>query len=209
MDTNELLIAAKAIDNWMQKVPTNKTITVQSLNTQGEEISIKLSTQSIFQQYSNNIAANYQRTLVGETNVTPEVINPITKVPYTTAELYQLAIEEGTGLTEQQLTDYAFAKGINLYQNISYMKYKGKVRLNPAMVYMGTIQFQGNNLESRQNRDKINFVDDLLKHQVSFRAYRSYSNEYGQETSKNTDVYNILDKFLSDEDLKSWRTKGD
>jgi hypothetical protein len=39
--------------------------------------------------------------LVGETNVTPEVINPITKVPYTTAELYQLATEEGTGLTEQ------------------------------------------------------------------------------------------------------------
>lgn len=207
--TQELLVAAKAIDNWMQKVPTSKTITVQSLNIQGEEISIKLSTQSIFQQYSNNIAANYQRTLIGETNVTPEVINPITKVPYTTAELYQLATEEGTGLTEQQLTDYSFAKGINLYQNISYMKYKGKVRLNPAMVYMGTMQFQGNNLESRWNRDKINFVDDLLKHQVSFRAYRSYSDEYGQETSKNTDVYNILDKFLRDQDLKSWRTRGD
>lgn len=205
----ELLVAAKAIDNWMQKVPTNRSVIIRSLDAQGEEIPVELSTQSIFQQYSIDGTANYQRTLIGKTSVTPEVINPITKVPYTTAELYQLAIKEGTGLTEQQLTDYAFDRKINLYQNISYMKYKGKVRLNPAMVYMGTMQFQENNLESRWERDKKHFVDDLLKHQVSFRAYRSYSDEYGQETSKNTDVYNILNKFLSDKDLKSWRTKGD
>ena len=205
----ELLVAAKAIDNWMQKVPTNRSVIVRSLDTQGKEIPIELSTQSIFQQYSINDAANYQRTLIGKTSVTPEVINPITKVPYTTKELYQLAIKEGTGLTEQQLTDYAFDKKINLYQNISYMKYKGKVRLNPAMVYMGTMQFQGNNLESRWERDKKHFVDDLLKHQVSFRARHSYETNYGQEFFKSTDVYNILDQFFKDENLKSWRAKGD
>lgn len=207
--TQELLVAAKAIDNWMQKVPTNRSVIVRSLDTQGKEISIELSTQSIFQQYSINDAANYQRTLIGKTSVTPEVINPITKVPYTTTELYQLATKEGTGLTEQQLTDYAFDKKINLYQNISYMKYKGKVRLNPAMVYMGTMQFQGNNLESRWERDKKHFVDDLLKHQVSFRAKHSYETNYGQEFFKGTDVYNILDQFFKDENLKSWREKGD
>lgn len=212
----ELLVAAKAIDNWMQKVPTNRYVIVQSLDAQGKEIPVELSTQSIFQQYSINDTANYQRTLIGKTNVTPEVINPITKVSYTTTELYQLATKEGTGLTEQQLTDYAFAKKINLYQNISYMKYKGKVRLNPAMVYMGTMQFQGNNLESRWERDKKHFVDDLLKHQVSFRAKHSYETNYGQEFFKGTDVYNILDQFFKDDDnngknydLKSWRAKGD
>ena len=205
----ELLAAAKAIDSWMQKVPTNRYVIVQSLDAQGKEIPVELSTQSIFQQYSINDTANYQRTLIGKTSVTPEVINPITKVPYTTTELYQLATKEGTGLTEQQLTDYSFAKGINLYQNISYMKYEGKVRLNPAMVYMGTMQFQGNNLESRWERDKKHFVDDLLKHQVSFRAKHSYETNYGQDYYKETDVYNILNQFLRDEDLKSWRAKGD
>lgn len=212
----ELLVAAKAIDNWMQKVPTNRFVIVQSLDAQGKEIPVKLSTQSIFQQYSINALANYQRTLIGETNVTPGIINPDTNEFYTTEELYQLAIKEGTGLTEQQLTDYAFARKINLYQNISYMKYGGRVRLNPAMVYMGTIQFQGNNLESRWERDKKHFVDDLLKHQVSFRARHSYETKYGQEVSKGTDVYNILDQFFSDDDnngknydLKSWRAKGD
>lgn len=205
----ELLVAAKAIDNWMQKVPTNRSVIVRSLDAQGKEISVELSTQSIFQQYSINDTANYQRTLIGETRVTPEIINPITKVPYTTTELYQLATKEGTGLTEQQLTDYAFNKKINLYQNISYMKYEGKVRLNPAMVYMGTMQFQGNNLESRWERDKKHFIDDLLKHQVSFRAKHSYETNYGQEFFKGTDVYNILDQFFKDENLKSWRTKGD
>lgn len=209
----ELLVAAKAIDNWMQKVPTNRSVIVRSLDAQGKEISVELSTQSIFQQYSINDTANYQRTLIGETRVTPEVINPITKVPYTTTELYQLATKEGTGLTEQQLTDYAFDKKINLYQNISYMKYKGKVRLNPAMVYMGTMQFQGNNLESRWERDKKHFVDDLLKHQVSFRTKHSYETNYGQDYYKETDVYNILNQFFNGDNenynLKSWRTKSD
>ena len=93
------------------------------------------------------------------------------------------------------------------------MKYKGKVRLNPAMVYMGTMQFQGNNLESRWERDKKHFVDDLLKHQVSFRAKHSYETNYGQDYYKETDVYNILNQFFNGDnenyDLKSWRTKGD
>lgn len=192
----EVLAAAKAIDKWMQEVPTEDTIKI------GDSV---ISTQSIYQQYLINPNAVYIKANIKGTG-SNEVLNP-EGVAYTNAELYTMI--KNKGLTEQQLTDQSFAAGITLYSNMSYALNNKKVRLNPALVYMGTLQFNEENLASRWERDKAFFVNDLLLHNCSFRVSHTYTSEYGEDTIKTTDVDRVMNDFFNDANLKSWRQAGD
>lgn len=195
----ELLEAAKAIDKWMRESPTASQLVI------GDS---KLSTQSIYSQYLANPAAPYMKAVIGGESTT--IINPETNMPYTNVELYTLATQNGVGITEEQLTDQADASGIILYKNMSYTQNKGKIRLNPALVYMGTLQFEGDNLEQRWNRNKMFFIQDMLKNNVSFKIYdTNYNESTGEDTSKYTDTSAAFEAFFNDNNLKAWRSDGE
>lgn len=191
----EILAAAKAIDKWMQEVPTEDTIKIGNST---------ISTQSIYQQYLiNPEAAFVKETVNGAGN---DVILRPDGIAYTNAEVY--AMIKNKGLTEQQLTDQSFAAGITLYSNMSYALNNKKVRLNPALVYMGTLQFNEDNLAKRWERDKAFFINDLLLHNCSFRVRHTYTSEYGEDDVKTTDVDKVMSDFFNAPNLKSWRQAG-
>lgn len=218
MSMDELLNASKILDRWTQQVPTHKSIRLSN----GKQVS----TSTIYKDYVEAADKNIPYDISYQTDSEGNVLldnsgNPVIKSSRTLQEVYD-SLEKG--VTIQQLSSMAQSRGAAIYSNITYRGVKGKARLNPVLVFLGSQQFKmddtGNTtlFDRRWELEKIYFINSLLKKQFKVQLTQTIQRGGPDDDLdpfiKSMPALQSFNKFFSyDEkskiDLRSWREYQD